>query len=138
MNKKIMILIVIAECVLAVFLIGVIGLAIESTYSGVDCREVHFTTADGTRLTSEAVVEVSLLEMQDGYQLYYKLDPEDTSDVPVTFMTSKPEIVMVSETGLVRFREDTDVVITVSSKNGKTATITLVPKRNTHGTVDMD
>ena len=138
MNKKIMILIVIAECVLAVFLIGVIGLAIESTYSGVDCREVYFTTADGVRLTSEAVVEVSLLEMQNGYQLYFKLDPEDTSDVPVTFTTSKPEIVMVSETGLVTFREDTDVVITVSSKNGKTATIQLVPKRSTHGTVDLD
>ena len=138
MNKKIMILIVIAECVLAVFLIGVIGLAIESTYSGVDCREVYFTTVDGVRLTSEDAVEVSLLEMQDGYQLYYKLDPENTTDVPVTFTTSKPDIVQVSETGLVTFREDTDVVITVSSKNGKTATITLVPKRSTHGTVELD
>lgn len=138
MNKKIMVLIVIAECVLAVFLIGVIGLAIESTYTGIDCREVCFTTADGTRLTSEDVLEVSEYEMSTEYRLYYKLDPEDTTDVPVTFTTSKPEIVSVNEKGIVTFREDTDVVITVSTANGKTATIQLVPKRNTHGTVDLD
>ena len=83
-------------------------------------------------------MELSPLEMQNGYQLYYKLDPENSTDVPVTFTNSKPDIVMIDETGLVMFREDTDVVITVSSKNGKTATITLVPKRNTHGTVELD
>ena len=138
MNKKIMVLIVIAECVLAVFLIGVIGLAIESTYSGVDCREVYFTTAEGVRLTVDDVLELSPLEMEGEYQLYYQLDPENTTDVPVTFTTSKPDLVTVSETGVVQFTDDTDVLITISTANGKTATVQLVPKRNTHGTVDLD
>ena len=138
MNKKIMILIVIAECVLAVFLIGVIGLAIESTYSGVACRDVYFVNEEGVRLTED---DSLMVEHPDwGYQLHYVLDPENTTDVPVTFTSSKEDEVLINENGYVTFLDErgTDVRITISTKNGKTATIKLVPKRNTHGNVDLD
>ena len=136
MNKKVMILIVIAECILAVLLIGVIGLAIESSYNDSTCREVYFTTEDGTRLAADEIITVERPEW--GYQLYYGFEPEDTTNKTVIFTSSKPDKVTVNERGLVTFIEDTDVNITISSNNGKTATITLVPKRNTHGTVDLD
>ena len=136
MNKKVMILIVIVECVLAVLLIGVIGLAIESNYKSVDCREIYFTTEDGTRLESDAVLEVPRPDR--GYQLYYEMLPEDVTETTVRFTSGKPDMVLVNDSGYVTFIEDTDVVITISSQNGKTATITLVPKRNTHGNVVLD
>ena len=136
MNKKVMILIVVIECVLAVLLIGVIGLAIETAYKDVTCQGVYFTTEDGEILSEESVVEVA--RPDKGYQLHYGFDPEDTTDKTVKYSTSKPEKVTVNETGYVTFIEDTDVVITITTRNGKTATITLVPKRNTHGTVVLD
>ena len=136
MNKKVMILIVVIECVLAVLLIGVIGLAIESAYKEVTCQGVYFMTEDGQKLSDDDVIEVA--RPDKGYQLYYGFDPEDTTDKTVKYSTSKPDKVTVNESGYVTFIEDTDVVITISTKNGKTATITLVPKRNTHGTVVFD
>ena len=136
MNKKIVILIVIVECVLSVLLIGVIGLAIESAHTEVECQEIYFTTAEGVRLENGDILEVD--RPDKGYQLYYEIVPDNTSDQAVTFTSGKPEKVMVNELGYVSFIEDTDVNITVSSKNGKTTTITLVPKRSTHGTVELD
>ena len=136
MSKKMMILIVIVECVLAVLLIGVIGLAIESTYTDVTCREIAFTLPDGTILTADDVITVDRPDR--GYQMYYVFTPEDTTDKTVTFSTNKPDKVLINESGYVTFIEDTDVTVTVLTKNGKTATITLVPKRDTHGTVELD
>ena len=133
MNKKIVVLIVIVECILAVLLIGVIGLAIESTYKEVGCREIYFTTPEGEKLDSDAILEVA--RPDKGYQLHYAMDPANTSDKSVTFTSGKPEFVTVNESGYVTFIEDIDVVITISSKNGKTATVTLVPKREDHGTI---
>ena len=136
MNKKIVILIVIVECVLSILLIAVIGLAIESSHTEVGCREIYFATAEGERIEQGTIVEVE--RPDKGYQLHYEIVPENTSDKAVTFTSSKPEKVMVNESGYVTFIEDTDVVITISTKNGKTASVTLVPKRNTHGTIVLD
>lgn len=44
MNKKVMILIVVIECVLAILLIAVIGKAMESLFYEVNARDVFFTT----------------------------------------------------------------------------------------------
>lgn len=44
MNKKVMILIVVLECVLAILLIAVIGKAMESFFYEVSAREIYFTT----------------------------------------------------------------------------------------------
>ena len=136
MNKKVMILIVVIECVLAVLLIGVIGLAIESAYKDVTCQGVYFMTESGERIDEDSVVEVERPDR--GYQLYCGFDPEETTDKTLKYTTSKPDKVKVNDTGYVTFFEDTDVTITITSSNGKTATIKLVPKRNTHGTVDLD
>lgn len=135
MNKKIVILVVVLECVLAVLLIGVIGKAIENYNKEVACQAVYFTNADGEIYENGALIEVERPDR--GFQLYYKLDPENTSDKSVTFTSSKPDDVEVSESGYVNFFEDTDVTITISTKNGKTATIILVPKRDMSGDVDI-
>ena len=94
MNKKIVVLIVIVECILAVLLIGVIGLAIESTYKEVGCREIYFTTPEGEKLDSDAILEVA--RPDKGYQLHYAMDPANTSDKSVTFTSGKPEFVTVN------------------------------------------
>ena len=135
MNKKIVILVVIVECILAILLISVLGKAIESLYREVDCQRVNFTTADGEILEDGAVVQVDRPDR--GYQLYYTLYPDNTTDKAVTFTSSKPDVVTVSETGYVNFDIDTDVVITISTKNGKTATVVLMPKPKTNGNVEL-
>ena len=133
MNKKIVILIVIVECILSVLLIGVIGLAIESSHNEVECQEIYFTTPEGVRLENGESIEVA--RPDKGYQLHYAILPDNTSDQAVTFTSGKPDYVTVNESGYVTFIEDVDAVITISSKNGKTATVTLVPKRKGSGTI---
>ena len=44
MSKKVMILIVVIECVLAILLIAVIGKAMESFFYEVSARDIYFTT----------------------------------------------------------------------------------------------
>ena len=134
MNKKVMILIVVIECVLAILLIAVLGKAIENYHTDVEATEIFFTNEAGERLENGAVLEVA--RMDRGYQLHYGFAPEDVTDQSVRFTSGKPDLVTVSEEGYVSFSVDTDVVITVSSANGKTATVTLVPKSNTDGKVD--
>ena len=51
MNKKIVILVVVVECILAILLIGIIGKALEVYYNEINAQEIYFTTSDGTVLT---------------------------------------------------------------------------------------
>ena len=136
MNKKVMILIVIVECILAILLIAVLGKAVESYNYEVGAQEIYFKTAAGERLENGEALQ---LERTDrGYQLYYEILPTNTSDKTVTFRSSKPDSVVVDQTGYVTFFDDVDVSITVTTKNGKSATVVLVPKRETSGTVVID
>ena len=137
MNKKVMILIVFVECVLAILLIAVLGKAVESYNYEVGAQEIYFkTAAAGERLENGETVQLDRTDR--GYQLYYEILPSDTSDKTVTFRSSKPDSVVVDQTGYVTFFDDVDVSITVTTKNGKSATVVLVPKRATSGTVVID
>jgi len=131
-----MILIVFIECVLSILLIAVLGKAAESLFSEIGMQEIYFTTESGERIERDAIIEVARTDR--GYQLYYDIYPEATSDKSVTFRSNKPDLVEVDDTGYVTFFDDVDVAITVTSKNGKSATIVLVPKRNNQGTVVLD
>jgi len=138
MNKKIMVLIVIVECVLAVLLIGVIGLAIESTYKEVSCKEVYFTLEDGTVPENNRIyIETNWWE---GYQLHYEILPENASNKAVTFTSDKPDKVTVNEVGWVTFLARTSANITIRTENGgKTDTVLLAFKPDTNGgTVDLN
>lgn len=44
MNKKVMILVVVVECILSILLIAIIGKAMESYYKEVKAMEIYFTT----------------------------------------------------------------------------------------------
>ncbi len=133
MNKKIIVIVVLLECVLAILLVSFIGKAIETYFNEVDAREICFLDESGVPLDNDAIIEVERMDM--GYQLKWRINPEKTTDKSITFLSSKPDVVTVDETGYVTFDIDTDVSITASTINGITATIKLVPTRDKEDTV---
>ena len=55
------------------------------------------------------------------------------------FVSSKPESVIIDQTGIVTFLEETDVVITIRAMDGsgKSDSITLIPVRDTESDADI-
>ena len=153
MNKKVMILIVVIECVLSILLIAVIGKAIESYYKEVEAQEIYFTTAEGEILlpgmlykekegTTETIdsdrIIIEVARPDRGYQLHWLIIAEETSDRSVIFNArsqDKNVEVTVDENGFVHFEDDVVVTITISTKNGRTATVLLTPRQGSQGGV---
>ena len=134
MNKKIIVIVVLLECVLAILLVSFLGKAIETYFNEVSAREVCFLDEKGVPLEDDAIIEVERWDL--GYQLEWRINPEKTSDKTIIFTSSKPDDVTVDESGYVSFYKFTDVSITASTSNGMTATVRLVCKNNnTEGTV---
>lgn len=138
MNRKVVIIVVLVECILAVLLISFFGQAIFNNIRNVPSNEVYFVNQDGVKIEEEAI-EVELSDSKLSYQLYWKIEPEKVTDKSVEFISSKPDFVTVSKTGLVTFYVETDVSITIRTLDGsnKSDTIVLVPKRNTSGEVEI-
>ena len=138
MNRKVVIIVVLVECILAVLLISFFGQAIFNNIRNVPANEVYFVNQDGVKIEEEAI-EVELSDSKLSYQLYWKIEPEKVTDKSVEFISSKPDFVTVSKTGLVTFYVETDVSITIRTLDGsnKSDTIVLVPKRNTSGEVEI-
>ena len=130
MNKKIVVLAVFLECILAVLIVSFFGKMIEDLRDTILCEEVYFTYETGEKIEDDTLVEVALSPSNRAYQLHWKIDPENTSNKEVEFISSKPELVVVDNTGLVTFFVDVDVLITVRvlDGSGKTDSITLVPE----------
>ena len=134
MNKKIIVIVVLLECVLAILRVSFLGNAIETYFNEVSAREVCFLDEKGVPLEDDAVIVVDRWDL--GYQLEWRINPEKVSDKTIVFMSSKPDDVTVDETGYVSFYKFTDVSITASTSNGITATVRLVCKdKETEGTV---
>jgi len=146
MNKKVMILIVVIECVLSILLIAILGMAIESFNNVTEAEEIWFTTPDGeilrpgtlykekegtiSSIESERVV-IEVDRMEWGYQLHWQIIAENTSDKSVTFnaRSQDPKVeVWVDENGFVHFDDDVNVTVTIGTKNGRTATVLLIPR----------
>lgn len=141
MNKKIVILIVVIECVLAIFLAGIWGRTVESLFSKVTCSDIYFVDENGQRYEENAVIEVELEYDDEGvatYKLNYVIEPADISNSQVTFYTNDPVYVTVSVSGVVYFYKSVHVDITIMAADGsgKKATISLVPKENTDVIID--
>ncbi len=140
MNKKIVILIVVIECILAIFLVGIWGLAVDASRSKITCTDIYFTNESGERYESGTTLEVELEMTEYGatYQLYYKLEPDNITNSQVKFTTNKPTQVVVSRTGEVTFYALVPVEITIKSADGaaKTATIRIVPTENKDVIID--
>ena len=149
MNKKVMILIVVIECVLSILLIAILGMAIESFNNVTEAEEIWFTTPDGeilrpgtlykekegtiSSIESERVV-IEVDRMEWGYQLHWQIIAENTSDQSVTFnaRSQDPKVeVWVDENGFVHFDDDVNVTVTIGTKNGRTATVLLIPRGET-------
>lgn len=137
MNKKVAFLLVLLECILAVFVVSFFGHAIEDARRQILCQDIYFTYANGEKIEDGEMIEYTLSGTIE-YQLYYKMETEKTSNRDVWFESSEPDKVFVDQLGKVIFIEETDVVITVRAMDGsgKTDSITLVPKRG-GGIVDM-
>ena len=131
MNKKIVFMIVLIECFLAVLLIGVFGQAIFDAINKKAVTEIYFTYQDGTKIEDEVeYLQVELSDTVRDVQLYWTVLPDNASNQKVGFSCSRPESVIVSESGLVTFIDDIDVRITITTLDGSyiTDTIVLVPK----------
>ena len=153
MNKKVMILIVVIECILSILLIAVLGKAIETYFNETEAQEIHFTTAEGVVLepgtlykekegttesieSDQIVIEVSRPDR--GYQLHWLIIAENTSDRSVTFTAKSQDKdieVSVDENGFVHFEDDVVATVTISTKNGRTATVLLLPRQSGQGGV---
>ena len=148
-----MILIVILECVLSILLIAVIGKAIETFFQETEAQEIYFTTADGVVLepstlykekegTTETIesdqIIIEVARPDRGYQLHWLIIADNTSDRTVRFnaISQNPDVeVTVDENGFVHFEDDVVATVTISTKNGRTATVLLVPRQKDIGGV---
>lgn len=69
------------------------------------------------------------LKKGEQYQLAYKIEPFYTIGKQLTFKSSNKNVVTVNKTGLVTARKAGEAVVTLKSKNGTKATITIRVKK---------
>ena len=136
MNKKIVMIVVVVECILAVFLISFFGQAIYNTERNVACGEVYFVTESGEKIEDNQQIEVEFSDSNLSFQLRWKVLPEKATNKEVQFIWQNDDYV-ISATGLVTLLADNPSVLQISIKTmdgtNKSAVIMLVPKRNTSG-----
>jgi len=139
MNKKIVVIVVIVECILAVLMVSLLGAAIENAFKETKCTDIYFTNADYEKLRDGYDIYVDTSHGNIDYQLYWVVSPDNTTNKEVVFESSEPDKVLVSKTGRVTFIEDVDVIITVTAVDGsnRSDSVTLRPKQK-KGDVDMD
>lgn len=127
MSKKIVFIVVLIECILAVLLISIFGQAIYDT-APKPVSEVYFTYENGAKIEDGVRLDVELRGGNISYQLHWTADPENAADKSVSFTSSKSGVV-VDANGLVTFFDVVDVTITVSALDGsnKTDSVVLIP-----------
>ena len=129
MNKKVVFLVVLLECILAVFIVSVFGHAIEDSRKQILCEDIYFVNESGEKIPDGTMMEFKLTDSNISYQLYWVMETDKTSNKEVVFESSNP-LVKVNSLGLVTFLDEVSVVITVRAidGSGKTDSITLVPE----------
>ena len=140
MNKKVVYIVILVECILAVFLISFFGNAIFNATKNTLVQEVYFIYEDGTKIEDGKALKFELKGSQNEYQLYWTVGPEKAVNKKVSFTSSKPEFAEVDEFGRVSFYERAgDVVITVTSTDGSNVTdsIRIVLQNTDGGEVDI-
>ena len=131
MNKKVVFLVVLLECILAIFVVSVFGHAIEDSRRQILCQDIYFVDAHGEKIEDGEMIKYSISDANMTYQLHWVMETSETSNKEVVFETDNP-LVKVSSDGLVTFLDDgQDVVIVVKAidGSGKMDSITLVPIR---------
>ncbi|MBE7084651.1 MAG: hypothetical protein E7368_01185 [Clostridiales bacterium] len=141
MSKKVVFIVILIECVLAVFLISFLGQAIYNSVNKVYVTEIYFTYKDGTKIEDDVPLKLELTDENRSYTLDWVVGPENATNQEVYFSGNVDEsLVRVDpETGKVTFRKLVDVVITVMSMDGSNVsdTIHLIPVIKDGGDVDI-
>ena len=129
MNKKIVFLVVLLECILAVFIVSFFGHAIVDPNKQVLCQDLYFVDANSEKIADGETIQFTLTDTNRSYQLSWVIETGKTSNKEVTFESSNP-LVKVNAVGLVTFLDDVSAVITVKAidGSGKMDSITLIPK----------
>ena len=129
MNKKVVFLVVLLECILAIFIVSIFGHAIEDSRRQILCQDIYFVDANGEKIEDGEMIEYELVGSDINYQLYWVMETDKTSNKEVVFESSNT-LVKVNSEGLVMFIEEVPVVITVRAVDGsgKSDSVTLVPK----------
>ena len=129
MNKKVVFLVVLLECILAIFIVSIFGHAIEDSRRQILCQDIYFVDANGEKIEDGEMIKYELVGSDINYQLYWVMETDKTSNKEVIFESSNT-LVKVNSEGLVMFIEEVPVVITVRAVDGsgKSDSITLVPK----------
>ena len=138
MNKKVIFLVVILECILAIFLVSILGIAIEDARAEKLCKDIYFVDENGEKIPDGVVIEYDPDDVC--YQLHWVLVAEDTTQKEVEFVSNNENVLVDRTTGLVTFREvGASAEITIMAKDGsmKTDTIILVPKLKGGGNVNF-
>ena len=129
MNKKVVFLVVLLECILAIFIVSIFGHAIEDSRRQILCQDIYCVDANGEKIEDGEMIEYELVGSDINYQLYWVMETDKTSNKEVIFESSNT-LVKVNSEGLVMFIEEVPVVITVRATDGsgKSDSVTLVPK----------
>ncbi len=140
MNKKVVYIVILIECVLAVLAISFFGQAIFSATHNVSVNELYFTYEDGTMIEDGKALKFELKGSKNEYQLYWTIGPDNAANKEVRFTSSKPEFAEVDEDGVVTFYEKTgDVTIIISTTDGSNIvdSIRIVLQKTSGGDVDI-
>ena len=137
MNKKVVFLVVLLECVLAIFIVSIFGHAIEDSRKQILCEDLYFVNEFGEKYEDGEMIEYTLSDNNMSYQLFWVMETDMTSNREVVFESDHP-LVKVNSLGLVSFVDEVAVVITIRAidGSGKTDSITLVPDIS-GGNIDM-
>ena len=139
MSKKVVYIVILIECILAVFLISFFGQAIFNAVKKIPVQYINFTYADGSVIADGVDIEVDTTSSID-FQLYWEVGPDEAVNKEVSFISSRPDQVKVDpKTGFVTFIEDVDVTITVKSLDGSNVSdsIHLIPYDKDGGEVEI-
>ncbi len=144
MNKKVVVLIVFLECILAVLLVSFFGKVIEETRRDVLCQEIYFVDEDGMKIEDDMPI---IIKFDDEtpiirYKLQWKIVAENTTDKTVNveidgegvaYDPGREELVLYVD----GFESPVDVTVRVMDGSEKTDTITLIPVKEGGGNIEI-
>jgi hypothetical protein len=146
MNKKVVFLVVILECILAVFIVSFFGKAIEDARAKNLCQEIYFVDANGEKIPDGENIEVVFEGSSISYKLYWEIIAPDATEKEVEFISNN-DLVKLSLYGkeknciLVTFVDkeaSAEITILAKDGSGKKDVITLMPEMKDGGDIDFD
>ena len=95
MNKKIIVLIVLAECILAILLVSFFGKVIEETRRDVVCQDIYFIDENGLKIEDGVpiIVDIDSDALKPiRYKLKWKIITSKTTEKTVVIETSDKSV----------------------------------------------